>query len=181
MYNTNKTCKREIHHGNGTSTVKTTTILQGSELGLNHGIAFHNGFLYASSPFTVYRWPYKPGQFSSIHPNTRQTVITNIVEIAGLQTRTLIFDDTGRLYISVGSGSNVDPNSYRSRIRRFNLEHQFLPIPFSNGETFADGLRNNVGLGFRSNNILYGVDNGANQVKSFCFHLDIFLENKRLV
>lgn len=166
--------QREINHGNGSSTVETTTIIDGSELGLNHGIAFQNGFLYASSPFTVYRWPYKPGQFSSINPNTRQTVIANIVEIAGLQTRTLIFDDIGRLYISVGSGSNVDPNSYRSRIRRFNLEHQFLPIPFSNGEIFADGCRNTVGLGFRSNGILYGVDNGANQVKSFSFHFGYF-------
>lgn len=158
--------RREINHENGSSTVETTTIIDGSQLGLNHGIAYHNGFLYASNAFRVYRWPYKPGQFSAINPNTRQIVITNIVEIAGLATRTLIFDDIGRLYISVGSGQNVDPDSYRSRIRRFNLEHQFLPIPFNNGEVFADGCRNTVGLGFR-NGVLYGVDNSANQVKLF--------------
>lgn len=37
----------------------------------------------------------------------------------GHSTRTLLFDPQGRLYISVGSYSNVDENSFRSRIRRF--------------------------------------------------------------
>lgn len=104
-------------------------------MSLTHGIALHNGYLYASSAIRVYRWPYKPGQFSLINQNTRQTVVTNITQTSsGHSTRTLTFDNEGRLYISVGSYANIDADSYRSRIRRFNLELQFLPIPFNNGK-----------------------------------------------
>lgn len=157
--------RRETNHDNGTSTVETTTIINGSGLSLTHGIALSNGFLYASSALTVYRWPYKPGQFSIINQRTRQTVITNITQVSnGHRTRTLTFDADGILYISVGSFANIDADSYRSRIRRFNLDLQFLPIPFNNGEIFADGCRNTVGLAWSNSGILYGVDNGADMV-----------------
>ncbi|XP_037042784.1 uncharacterized protein BB_0024-like [Bradysia coprophila] len=156
---------RETIHANGTSTVETTTIVDGAGLSLTHGIALNNGFLYASSALTVYRWPYKPGQFSIINQNTRQTVITNITQVStGHRTRTLTFDAEGRLYISVGSYANIDADSYRSRIRRFHLERQFLPIPFNNGEIFADGCRNTVGLAWSNSGVLYGVDNGADML-----------------
>jgi len=159
------TAIRETNHGDGTSTVETITIVNGTGLDLSHGIAYHNGFLYAASPVTVYRWPYRPGQFSLINQNTRENVVTNITENRnGHITRTLIFDDVGRLYISVGSESNVDNDSNRSRIRRFTIEQQFLPIPFSNGEVFADGCRNTVGLGFSNSGVLFGVDNGADML-----------------
>lgn len=157
---------RETNHGNGTSTVATTIIVEGTGLNLTHGIAFHNGYLYASSSNTVFRWPYSPGQFSLIDENTRQTAITDIpAELpSGHNTRTLVFDDEGRLYISVGSQANVDTDSYRAKIRRFILDEQILPIPFNDGETFADGCRNTVGMAFNANGILYAVDNGADLV-----------------
>lgn len=142
----------------------TTTIVNAPELGLNHGIAFHNGYLYASSPSRVYRWPYKPGQFSIINQNTIGIVIDNM-PVPGHVTRTLIFDDEGLLYVSIGSNVNVDPNSFRARIRRFRIDLQFLPIHFENGEIFADGCRNTAGLAFNSDGVLYGVDNGADLVK----------------
>ena len=46
----------------------------------------------------------------------------------------------------------MDPDSYRSRIRRFDLTtaNITLPIDFQMGEVFADGLRNEVGLAFDS-------------------------------
>lgn len=74
---------RETNHGNGTATVTTTIIVEGTGLGLNHGIAYYNGFLYASNPTTVFRWPYTPGQFSIINQATRQTVIQNIPSVQG--------------------------------------------------------------------------------------------------
>eukprot|EP01035_Chromulina_nebulosa_P019247 gene19247-25098_t len=62
-----------------------------------------------------------------------------------------------------GSGSNVDSNSDRARIRRFNISNN-LPIEYSEGEIFADGLRNEVGLSFDRHNILWGVENGADNL-----------------
>lgn len=134
---------------------------------LNHAIAFHNGYLYASSDTNVYRWPYEPGQFRLIDENAVESVITNI-EASGHVTRTLIFDDSGRLYVSIGSNENIDQNSSRARIRRFNL--QSLPITFSSGEVFADGVRNTVGLAFNSDGDLFGVDNGPDLVLFFLFY-----------
>lgn len=152
---------REIDHGNGSSTVGTTTIVNGTDLNLTHGIAFYGGFLYASSNSKVYRWPYEPGQFSLIDENAVETVITDIEE-PGHSTRTLIFDNAGRFYVAIGSNANIDPDSSRARIRRFNL--QSLPIAFGSGEVFADGVRNTVGLAFNSNGVLFGVDNGPDRV-----------------
>ena len=44
----------------------------------------------------------------------------------GHTTRTLAFDAVGKLYVSVGSYSNVDADSQRSRIRRFVLPGRAL-------------------------------------------------------
>jgi glucose/arabinose dehydrogenase len=138
-----------------------------SASGLNHGLEIHNGYIYASSDATVYRWPYED-----------DFVVNGDVEIAienmnadgnggapqGHTTRTLIFDDQDYLYISVGSNDNVDPDSYRSRIRRFYLENSTMPLDFQLGEVFADGLRNEVGLAFDKHGDLWGVENGADNL-----------------
>jgi hypothetical protein len=55
---------------------------------------------------------------------------------------------------------NVDPDSYRSRIRRFDLGDALFQ-DFQTGELFADGLRNEVGLAFDRHGVLWGGENGA--------------------
>ena len=135
---------------------------------LNHGIALNDGYIYASSDTTVYRWSYSSEDFSSV--GEQQIVVENINADGqggapqGHTTRTLAFDDVGRLYISVGSGSNVDRDSFRSRIRRFELAEGILPLDFQTGEVFADGLRNEVGLAFDKYGVLWGVENGADNL-----------------
>lgn len=125
--------------------------------------------MYASSASTVYRWPYQPGQFSLIDEDAVETVITDM-EVGGHITRTLVFDEAGRFYIAIGSDQNIDQDSRRARIRRFDL--QSLPINFASGELFADGTRNTVGLAFSPKGVLFGVDNGPDLVlKSFYNYL----------
>lgn len=104
-----------------------------------------------------------PGQFSLIDDSTAQTVIDGM-EGGGHITRTLIFDAAGILYVHIGSGANIDDDSSRARIRRFDLSSQAFPIQFSSGEVFADGVRNTVGLAFNSEGTLFGVDNGPDLV-----------------
>jgi len=144
--------------------VQRVTIVNGSGLRLNHGVAVHGGYLYASSPTNVYRWAYVDGQRTVIL-TPPQTVIAGIPS-GGHDTRTMAFDAQGRLYVSVGSNANVDQNSDRARIRRFTLTDP-LPgagIQFSTGEVFADGLRNEVGLAFDASGVLWGVENGADNL-----------------
>lgn len=137
---------------------------------LNHGLAIHKVYIYASSDTTVYRWSYTGTEFATI--GSEEIVVENMNADGqggapqGHQTRTLAFDQNDRLYISIGSNANVDPDSYRSRIRRFDIynESVVLPLDFQNGEVFADGLRNEVGLAFDSFGVLWGVENGADKL-----------------
>ncbi|CAL8072894.1 unnamed protein product [Orchesella dallaii] len=143
--------------------VQTSLLLQNTDLRLNHGIAYNRGYLYASSTVTAYRWPFTPGQRTEI-TETAEVVIKNMPS-GGHSTRTLIFDDAGVLYVSVGSNANVDQDSSRARIRRFNVSS--IPnggIEFNTGEVFADGLRNEVGLAFDGEGVLWGVQNGADNL-----------------
>lgn len=129
--------------------------------GLNHGLAVFGPHVYASTSSTIYRWPYTEGQ--KTESKRKETVVRNINADGkggapfGHTTRTIAFDDIGRLYVSVGSAGNVDRNSFRARVRRFtifgNVRPPVYPEEFKllrqqdfskDGEVFADGLRNEV-------------------------------------
>ena len=151
---------------------------------LNHGLALHGGYIYASSDTIVYRWSYNDDEsFSNIGPV--EIVINNINADGqggapeGHTTRTLAFDSQGRLYVSVGSNQNVDPDSVRSRIRRFPdlSDPSIFPIDFLTAEVFADGLRNEVGLAFDRHGVLWGVENGADRLRRSDLGGDITNDN----
>ena len=141
-----------------------------SALYLNHGLALMDDYIYASSDTVVYRWAFSD-DFDTI--GDIETVVVNMNADGqggapqGHTTRTLIFDEAGRLYVSVGSHDNVDSDSHRSRIRRFDfsgVSNVTFPIDFQTGEVFADGLRNEVGLAFDSFGVLWGVENSADNL-----------------
>jgi glucose/arabinose dehydrogenase len=151
--------------------------------GLNHGLEFTKGstgttvgknnghYLYVSSSTTVFCWKINL-ENNTITATAPERVIINMNADgqggapSGHRTRTLAYDvPNNRLYVSVGSGGNVDPNSFRSRIRRFDLsDDATLPLDFETGFVFADGLRNEVGLAFDRHGILWGVENSADQL-----------------
>lgn len=134
--------------------------------------------MYASSDTTVWRWPYRAGQRTTSPDDSKEVVVRDMNADGrggapgGHTTRTLAFDATGGLYVSVGSYSNVDADSHRSRIRRFAVSTEggdaAVPVggfDFQNdGELFADGLRNEVGLAFDAHGVLWGVENGADDL-----------------
>jgi glucose/arabinose dehydrogenase len=145
-----------------------STLVTATEL--NHGIAIHDDYLYASNDKIVYRWPYTSGA-EQVGSSEAEEVINNINADGnggapyGHMTRTLAFDADGRLYVSVGSNKNIDDDSFRSRIRRFDVTNAGLfPLNFTNGEVFADGLRNEVGLAFDRFGVLWGVENSADDL-----------------
>ena len=80
-----------------------------------------------------------------------------------------------------GRAGNVDSDSSRSRIRRFDVTS--IPdggVAFSSGELFADGLRNEVGLAFDRHGVLWGVENGADNLQRSDLGGDITNENPGL-
>ena len=149
--------------------------------GLNHGLAIYDGYIYASSDSDVYRWPYQ--DFNSSLGDS-ELVVSKINPDGfggapmGHRTRTLEFDEFGQLYISIGSVGNVDADSHRSRIRRFQInEDTEFPLDFQLGEVFADGLRNEVGLAFDKHGVLWGVENGADRLQRNDLGGDIHNDN----
>lgn len=147
--------------------------------GLNHGIAFSPGaaYVYASSSTTVYRWPYTTGARQAT--GSAQIVVSGIPD-GGHVTRTLVFDSQGRLYVSVGSATNVDVDpvlvATRAQIRRFVIPDS-LPnagLDYGTGEVVASGMRNEVGLYMDARDRIWSVENGRDLLED---HGDIHNDN----
>jgi glucose/arabinose dehydrogenase len=162
----------ELNDANNDGSYDSATTIVSAVNGLNHGLAVHDGQVYASSSSTVYRWNFNDLHDGSGDKNKQEIVVKNINSGSGHKTRSLSFNhnnisyNSSWLYVSVGSGSNVDSSSFRSNIRRFNMNK----IPkegydfTTEGELFADGLRNEVGLTFDDYDTLWGVENGADKL-----------------
>jgi len=143
--------------------------------GLNHAVKINGKYLYASSPTAVYRWPYTPGTRTSI--GNPETVVKN-VPCCHHTSRTLEFDSTGFLFVQSGSGANVDPDSTHSQIRRFDITT--VPsggVDWSVGQVYADGLRNEVGVRFDNAGLLWGVENGCDDLNRPDLGGDIHQDN----
>ncbi|OTB03839.1 hypothetical protein M426DRAFT_262722 [Hypoxylon sp. CI-4A] len=154
---------------NGCITVSRTLI---SMSALNHGIYFglDGNSLYASSASTVFRWAYDPKSGDVSGPPT--TVVFGM-EGEDHVTRTLIIPPhrPDLIVVSHGSGSNldydaIDPAVGRAIVKVFNIS----TIPnggynwATDGWNAGYGLRNEVGLVFDGNNMLWGVENNSDQL-----------------
>jgi glucose/arabinose dehydrogenase len=139
--------------------------------GLNHGFTFSSTHLYASTKNDVYRWEY---DFNIRNVTSiEEKVITNIdfdgesiPSSSNHVTRTLEWKaETETLYVQVGSSDNIDPTSYRARIRRFpitNTTVSSFPIEYKDGEVFVDGVRNEVAMEFSpKDGHLWGAGNSG--------------------
>ncbi len=107
-----------------------------------YGLALKGDQLYVAEPTSVKVYTYDAKAMRATSPGKE------IISLAGMgtghNTRTLAFNrDGSKLYLSVGSQSNIDlgENPMRAAVHRFN--------PDGTGhETIATGLRNAVGMRF---------------------------------
>jgi glucose/arabinose dehydrogenase len=121
------------------------TILRGdrhfafaSDVDRPFGLAFTKGFLYVGAESAVLRFAYTPGQ--TVASGAPQRIAS--LPSGGHSTRNVIFSrDGSKLYIAVGSNSNVDAE--RNPIRAAITE---MRPDGSGSRIFASGLRNPVGL-----------------------------------
>ena len=153
-----------------------------SASGLNHGLVFARDakFVYASSDTTVFRWAYTSGLRTASGP---AQVVISAMPSGGHSSRSLGFDGRGRLYVSVGSASNVDTAQQdwdqRSQIRRFALPDP-LPaagVAYASGEVIARGMRNEAGFFIDADDHLWGVENGRDNLNDDDLGGDIHNDN----
>lgn len=107
-----------------------------------YGIAFWRDYVYIAGTVEVKRWKYEPETRSV--SGEAETVVSWPDFKRGHWTRTILFDRKGeRMYVTIGSGSNVDAGEdpRRAAINVYDPDG-------SNHEIFASGLRNVIGLDF---------------------------------
>ncbi|KAI0400145.1 soluble quino protein glucose dehydrogenase [Xylaria palmicola] len=150
----------------------TNTRLLVSNPDLNHGICFglDEATLYASSPSSVFSWSYDPTT-GNVDQNPAQVI--SGMATSGHNTRTLIAPPhhPNLLVVSHGSDGNIDrdasnPKTARAIVKVFNMSstptggYNFA----TDGWNAGFGLRNEVGLAFDGNNMLWGVENSADNL-----------------
>ncbi len=118
--------------------------------GLNapFGLAFyppgdHPQYLYVGNTASVVRFPYKNGDLKATGPV--ETIIPTL-PTRGHTTRDVVFSVDGkRMFVAVGSGSNVDdPDMHPSEFHRANILEYTPDGKFV--KVYGAGIRNPVGL-----------------------------------
>jgi glucose/arabinose dehydrogenase len=111
--------------------------------GLRHpfGIAFAPGYVYVADTDEVVRFPYQPGDRQARGPSQGIAPLPDHVA-HGHWTRNLLFaKDFSKLYVTVGSSSNGDPEDDPERATILEMTPDGR-----NRRVFASGLRNTIGL-----------------------------------
>jgi glucose/arabinose dehydrogenase len=115
----------------------------------NFGIAFYPlganpKWVYVGNTNSVVRFPYKNGDLKASGP--AETIVAELPAGGGHSTRDIAFSPDGsRMFVSVGSRSNVDDADthpaefHRANILEFTREGKFVKI-------YAAGIRNPVGI-----------------------------------
>lgn len=144
----------------------STSLIQNR--GLNHGLALSpdGKTLYASSATTVWSWDYDA---SSKRISNQKTIVRGMSN-GGHVTRTVqvVPNAPNLIIVSVGSNSNWDypsgnPAVGRSCVKVFDVSKapsNGYNYP-SEGQMLAYGLRNEIGLTFDPNGMVWGVENSG--------------------
>jgi glucose/arabinose dehydrogenase len=115
----------------------------------NFGIAFYPPgrdpkYVYFGNTNSVVRFPYKNGDLKATGPS--ETIVSELPAGGGHWTRDLAFSPDGsKLFVAVGSASNVDDpdthprETHRANILEYTPEGKFVKV-------YASGIRNPVGI-----------------------------------
>ena len=125
---------------------QTSTFAKG--LVNNFGIAFYPPgknpqWVYIGNTNSVVRFPYHNGDLKATGPS--ETIIPKL-PTGGHSTRDLVFSPDGsKLFVAVGSGSNIDdPDTHPKEFRRANILEYTPDGKFV--KVYGAGIRNPVGL-----------------------------------
>ncbi len=142
------------------------------------GIAIKNGYLYASSNTTIYR--YKINEDGHLDGSTApETIVTGLIDKNEHASKSITLDNEGNIYVNIGAYSNACQEANRTKgspgmqpcpilehaggIWKFSANKQNQS--YADGSRYATGLRNVVGLDWNSNtNSLFVMQHGRDQL-----------------
>lgn len=125
--------------GDGKPELKQTFL---KDLNKPFGMLVLGNYLYVGNTDAIVRFPYKPGQTSITEKGEK---IADVPTLGRHWTKNLIASPDGsKIYIAVGSSSNVAENGIDKEINRANILEM---NPDGSGlRVYASGLRNPVGM-----------------------------------
>lgn len=134
---------------------RVVTLLRG--LDVPHGVVYHNGLLYVGEQHQVSTWRYDA---TRVRLYGQRVVVPNLPAGSDHVTRTVGFGPGGMLYVSIGSSCNVcvESDPRRAAIMRYRADG-------TEGQLFARGLRNAVGLAWQpGTGLLWATVNGRDNL-----------------
>ncbi len=119
-----------------------------------HGITFHEGALYVGETDKIVRFERAGDGWGD-----KQILVAGI-PTSGHGTRTVIFGQDGKMYVSIGSSCNVcnESSELRAAVWQYSADG-------SNGRLYTKGLRNAVGLALRpGTDEIWATNNGRDML-----------------
>ena len=150
------------------------------------GLYLKDGYLYASSDEEVFRYKLDANEHV-INPEAPEKLVTGLVSKRQHETKSLVLDNDGNMYVNIGAPSNscqVEDRKHGSPgqpdcpiletaggIWQFKIDK--LNQSYADGVRYATGLRNVVGLDWnKQNNALFVMQHGRDQLTMFPEYYD---------
>ncbi|MDT3401583.1 PQQ-dependent sugar dehydrogenase [Mucilaginibacter terrae] len=142
------------------------------------GIYIKDGYLYTSSDSEVFRYKLNEKQ-EVINPDAPEKLVTGLINRNQHETKSLVLDNEGNLYVNIGAYSNSCQIKDR---QKGSMGQKGCPIldsaggiwqfkanklnqTYKDGVRYATGLRNVVGLDWnQQNNQLFVMQHGRDQL-----------------
>ncbi|MFC3200154.1 PQQ-dependent sugar dehydrogenase [Parapedobacter deserti] len=145
------------------------------------GIFIKDGYLYASSNSEVFRYELDDNG-RVVNPNAPDTVVTGLIDRRQHNSKSITLDDAGNIYVNIGAYSNVCQEKDRTfgspgmqpcpildsagGIWQFRADG--MRQSYGDGERYATGLRNVVGLDWNQEaGALFVMQHGRDNLHDF--------------
>jgi len=158
------------------------------------GVYIKNGYLYTSSNSEVLRYKLDDN-YQVIDVNSPEKLVAGLVDMGTHETKSIVVDDAGNMYIPIGAPSNSCQEKDR---QQGSLGIQNCPLletsggvwlfksdklnqTYQDGIRFATGLRNVVAVDYnKQTNALYVMQHGRDQLNTIFPNLYTVKDNAEL-